>query len=147
MNIFKKIEKAIIWSLIIFLVVLLVFSTLDIVYQIYIKITESEKFIPDVNMLVEFFGMFLVILIGIELLETIKAYLKDDVVHVEIVILVAIIAIARKVIVLDYDKIEPITLIGMAILVIALGGTYYLIKNIDSKYPFKSRQKEKEENQ
>ncbi len=47
----------------------------------------------------EIFGFFMLILIGIELLETIRAYLVENVVHVEVVIEVALIAIARKVII------------------------------------------------
>ena len=46
-------------------------------------------------------GGFLLVLIGIELLDTIKAYFRENTIHVEIVILLAIIAIARKVILLD----------------------------------------------
>jgi uncharacterized membrane protein (DUF373 family) len=48
--------------------------------------------------------LFLKIIIGVELLETIKGFLKDNILHVELVILVAIIAISRKVIVWGYQK-------------------------------------------
>lgn len=144
MKAIRKIEKIIVWALIVMLTLLLIISVLDIIYQIIISISKSENYIPDINMLTEFFGMFLVILIGIELLETIKAYLKEDVVHVEIVILVAIIAIARKVIVLDYYETNAMTLIGMGVLVITLAGAYYLIKQIDYRYPLKSKEKSKD---
>ncbi|MFA7136156.1 MAG: phosphate-starvation-inducible PsiE family protein [Bacteroidales bacterium] len=58
----------------------------------------------DANGLLDLFSLFLVLLIGLELLETVKAYFKEDIVHVEYIILVAIIALARKVIVWDFDK-------------------------------------------
>jgi len=44
-------------------------------------------------------------------LETIKAYLLDKVVHVEIVLEVALIAIARKVIILDLEKYSSLTVL------------------------------------
>ena len=74
------------------------------------------------------FGGFLSVLIGIELLHTIKMYLKEDVVHVEIVLLVALIGISRHIIDLDYKHLDPMTIFGIAALIIALSAGYFLIK-------------------
>ena len=43
----------------------------------------------DIDELLTYFGLFFMILIGLELLETIKMYLKEDQIHVEVVMLVA----------------------------------------------------------
>ena len=51
--------------------------------------------------MIKVLGGFLLVLIGVELLDTIKAYFRENAIHVEIVVLLAIIAIARKVILLD----------------------------------------------
>jgi uncharacterized membrane protein (DUF373 family) len=74
-----------------------------------------------------------VILIGIELLEAVKAFLKEDIVHVEIVVLVAIIAIARKVIVWDFKGSTAMDMIGLAIMVFALSISFFLIKTTDMR--------------
>jgi uncharacterized membrane protein (DUF373 family) len=74
------------------------------------------------------------ILIGLELLHTIKTYLSEESIHVEIVFLVAMIAIARKIIVLELKDLDPLTLLGMAAVILALTAGYYLIKrahNVD----------------
>jgi len=76
--------------------------------------------------LFDLFGYFLLILIGLEFVETIKAYLEENEFHVEIIILVAIIAIARKVILLGSAPAGE--LIGIALIIIALCGGYYLIR-------------------
>jgi uncharacterized membrane protein (DUF373 family) len=68
------------------------------------------------------------ILIGLELIETIKVYLVEEMVHVEIIFLVAIIAITRKVIILDVKSLPPLTLIGVAAIILALSGGYYWLK-------------------
>jgi uncharacterized membrane protein (DUF373 family) len=68
------------------------------------------------------------VLIGIELLDSIKVYLHQNVVHVEVVVLVAIIALARKVVVLKVEELSGTSVIGIALLVVALAVTYYLIK-------------------
>jgi uncharacterized membrane protein (DUF373 family) len=70
------------------------------------------------------------ILIGFELLETIKMYLSEEKIHVEIVFLVAMIAIARKIIILDLKSLPPLTLIGIATIILALSVGYYIINRI-----------------
>ena len=81
-----------------------------------------------IDQLFEIFGFFLMLLIGVELLETIKAYLSEKVVHSEIVLEVALIAISRKVITLDVKQYEPLSLIGIAALIVTIAIAYYLIK-------------------
>jgi uncharacterized membrane protein (DUF373 family) len=76
----------------------------------------------------ELFGVFMLVLIGIELLDTIKVYLKENVMHVEVVVLVAIIAVARKVVVLKIEEIDGLKIIGVAFIIVALAVAYYFIK-------------------
>jgi uncharacterized membrane protein (DUF373 family) len=64
-------------------------------------------------------------LIGVELLETLKAYVKKDVIHVRLVLEVALIAMARKVIILEPNGVPGLTLFGMAALILALGAAFY----------------------
>ena len=82
--------------------------------------------------LITVLGAFLLVLIGIELLDTIKAYFVENTIHVEIVILLAIIAMARKVILLDPTSADPMAfgfeLMGIGVIVVGLSAGYYLIK-------------------
>ncbi len=68
------------------------------------------------------------VLIGLELVESVKAYLEEDKVHAEIVFLVAIVAVARKIIILDYKNVTPGFLYGMAAIILALSGGYWLVR-------------------
>jgi uncharacterized membrane protein (DUF373 family) len=74
------------------------------------------------------FGVFLSVLIALELVETVEVYFKDREVHAEIVILVAMIALARKVVLLDLSKYSALSIMGMAALFIGLASTYVAIK-------------------
>ena len=67
-----------------------------------------------------------------ELLETIKAYLHENVVHSEIVLEVALIAISRKVITLNVKAYEPLALLGIAALIVSIGLAYFFIKKCRS---------------
>jgi uncharacterized membrane protein (DUF373 family) len=84
--------------------------------------------------LIEIFGMFLNILIALELLENITAYLKKHVVQVELVIVTALIAVARKLIIFDFSKASGIDLIGLATAGFALSISYWLIHRMNRKH-------------
>ena len=119
-------ERFVYIALIVFLVVLLSFSLLELGWMVAVGVFEVSAFRLESAELFHLFGYFLLILIGLELLETIKAYLDRKEFHVEIIILVAIIAIARKVILLGSATAGE--LIGIALIIIALCGGYYLIR-------------------
>ncbi len=124
----RFIEKGVIYVLIFLMSVILVLATIELGYYLVRNIIQSDFLIIDLDDLMDLFGVFLLVLIGIELLDTIKVYLKQNQVHVEVVVLVAIIALARKIVVLKVEELEGETIIGIGVLIIALAIAYYLIK-------------------
>jgi len=124
------VEKIIVSILILMMSVLLLYTT----YQLALHLIES-LFIQgnsfDIDSTMELFGGLLLVLIGIELLDTIKIYLKDNIIHVEVVILVAIIALARKIIILKVEDYSGAVIIGIGVLILALTGAYYLIRKAE----------------
>ena len=124
----KKFEYVIVLSLIAMMVIVVVLTTVELGWIIIRDIITPPIILLEIDELLEIFGFFLLVLIGIELLETIKAYLMTNVVHVEIVLEVALIAIARKVIILDISQYESLTLIGVAALISAVGLAFLVIK-------------------
>ena len=84
------------------------------------------------NTLSEIFGLFLSVLIALEILENITAYLKKHVVQVELVIVTSLTAVARKIIILDLEKVTGVSLIGLAISILALSISYWIVRNIHS---------------
>jgi uncharacterized membrane protein (DUF373 family) len=89
--------------------------------------TDDVLFL-EIDELFRIFGFFFIILIGFELVETIEMYFKNNVIHAEVVLLVAVIAVSRKVILLDLEEYDPLAIIGLGIVIIALGVCYWLIK-------------------
>lgn len=85
------------------------------------------------DFLVDLFGLFLNILIALEILENITAYLRKHVVQVELVIVTSLIAVARKIIILDLEKIDGTELIGLGIAILALSISYWIVRHINSK--------------
>ena len=127
----KRLERALLVVLAGMMAVVLVLATAELGYVLIIDIFRPPFFLLEIDELLEIFGLFLLVLIGIELLDTMKAYMVEKVVHVEIVFAVALIAVARKVIVLDVGKYPSLTLMAIGVIIIALSIGYYLIKRID----------------
>ena len=121
-------ERILIYILILMMVGVLVLAAIELGYYLVNSIIKSDFMLIDLDALMDLFGLFLLVLIGIELLDTIKIYLRDNVVHVEVVVLVAIIALARKVVILKVEELSGELILGIAALIVALGVTYYLIK-------------------
>lgn len=124
----KKFEHVIVTALIVMMVLVVLVSTIELGWLILKDFINPPKFFLEISDLLEIFGFFMLVLIGIELLETIKAYLNEHVVHVEIVLEVALIAIARKVIILDIEKYDGLTIIGVAGLILAVSTAFYVIR-------------------
>jgi uncharacterized membrane protein (DUF373 family) len=83
--------------------------------------------------LFKIFGLFLNILIALEILENITAYLRRHVFQVELVIVTSLIAVARKIIILDLEKVTGIDIIGLGIAILALSISYLIIRMSNSK--------------
>jgi uncharacterized membrane protein (DUF373 family) len=123
----NKFERLIVHALIVMMILIVLLATIELGWIIVKDIIPPPIIMLEINELLEIFGFFLLVLIGVELLETIKAYLVEKVVHVEVVIEVALMAIARKVIILDLEKYENLTLIGIAALILAIAIAIYAI--------------------
>jgi len=120
-----KIQKFTVLVLAGMLVVVVVLSTAHLGMLIGEEIWKQPRFLIPVQGLLDIFGYFLLVLIGVELLETLKAYMKKDVIHVRVVLEVALIAMARKVIIEEPNAVSGLTLFAVAALILALGIALY----------------------
>ena len=108
--------------------IVVVLSIFDLAYVIVHDVLTPPILLIAVDRLPEILGLFLWILIALELLESVRVYLTEHSFHVETVLLVSIIAIARKVIVLDVHDLDGLVIIGLAAVIAALTGGYFLLK-------------------
>lgn len=84
--------------------------------------------------LARIFGLFLNVLIAMELLENITAYLKKHVIQVELVIVTSLIAVSRKIIILDLEKTQGVDLIALAAAILALSVSYWIIRRVNRRF-------------
>ena len=104
-----------------------------------IILLAQEIFTPPIGFfsktLFEIFGLFLNILIALEILENISAYLRKHAVQVQLVIVTSLVAVARKIIILDLEKITGIEIIGLSITILALSISYWIIRRTNPGEP------------
>jgi uncharacterized membrane protein (DUF373 family) len=128
LDLLKKFEKAVTATLVALMAVVVLLATIELGWIIVQDIITPPVLLLEIDELLDIFGLFLLVLIGVELLETIKAYLKENVVHFEVVLTVAMIAIARKVITLDVKELQSMTLVGIAAIIVALAAAKYFFR-------------------
>jgi len=122
-------ERIIVFALLGMMMLVVFLSVMELAVILVEQMIKPPRVILlNINELLNIFGFFLIVLIGLELVETLKVYIVDEKVHVEIVFLVAIIAITRKVIILDVKHMEPLNLIGIACIILALSIGYFVLK-------------------
>lgn len=124
----RFVEGLIVLILVSLMTFILVFTTIDLVVLIVKEMVTPPKFLISIAKLQEMLGLVMLILIGIELLESIKTYLSEQRLHVEVVLMVAIIAISRKVIILNIKETSANVLVAISSIILALSLGYYLVK-------------------
>ncbi|MFO1371306.1 MAG: phosphate-starvation-inducible PsiE family protein [Candidatus Competibacteraceae bacterium] len=105
----------------------IMWSVADVAWVLYQRAIASPIGLLSVNDILASFGAFMATLIAIEIFMNIVLYLRDDVLHIKLVLATALMAVARKVIVLDYKTLEPEYIWATAAIIFALSIGYWLI--------------------
>ncbi len=133
------------------MIIVIISGVIDVGWTIYQRFAAEPRFILTMSDILLTFGAFMVVLIAIEIFQNIILYLRDDVIHVKIVLATALMAIARKVIILDYDELEPMYIFATGVVLVATGITYFFVHKLpsesqseymDEKYVGKDKQSE-----
>ncbi|RLA33628.1 MAG: hypothetical protein DRR15_10095 [Gammaproteobacteria bacterium] len=109
------------------MVAVIVWGIGDVIFVLYQRLMEPPFLLLSISDILATFGAFLAVLIAIEIFINITLYLKTDVIPVRLVVATALMAISRKVIIFDFEKITPLLVLATATVVFALGITYWLI--------------------
>lgn len=128
----SSVEKLIAKLLSLAMIVVIIVSTIDLgIFLVQNLFTFTPFFLKTA--LFEVFGMFLSVLIALEILENITGYLRRNVIQVELVVATSLIAIARKLIILDVNKVSTGELFGLGFAVLALAISYWIVRSTTSR--------------
>jgi len=126
-HIVRRFEDVAVLVLMGLLMVVVAISIVELGWLLLSDLTSIGTMLLDVEEMLGLFGFFLLVLVGLELLTTMKSYLADRVIHVEVVLEVSLIAVAQKIIILD-TKTEGTNLLGLAGLVMALALAFWIVR-------------------
>jgi uncharacterized membrane protein (DUF373 family) len=124
-----KIQKIIVVVLTWTMAVAVILATIDLIYNLALYVISPPFGRLETDELLNTFGNILLVIMGVELLETFKTYKIEHNVNTQMVLLVALTAMARKVVILEPNSTPGnANLLGTAAVIIALSAGYYLLK-------------------
>ena len=109
------------------MVAVIFWGVADVAYVLYQRLLTPPVGFLQISDILATFGAFMAVLIAIEIFQNIVLYLQSDVIHLKIVLATGLMAVTRKVIVLDFKEIDPLFVFGTATVVLALGIVYWLV--------------------
>jgi len=122
-------EHGIVTVLMALLMCVVAVSTFELGSLLFRDLGSLRRGALDIDEMFSLFGFFLLVLVGLELLTTLKTYVREGIVQVEVVLEVSLIALAQKVIILNTSHSSGVTLLGVAALVLTLAVAYWLVRS------------------
>lgn len=121
-------ERQLAKLLAVLLAVVIGLASIQLLLESVSKILQLSTNWFDGN-LIGLLDRLLLIFIALEVLQNVNAYLRDQVVQIELVLLTALTAVARKVIVLPPGtENKPILMVGFGVIVVSLAGAFWLVR-------------------
>jgi uncharacterized membrane protein (DUF373 family) len=103
-------------------------------YDLFIVLSKQLFAEPNYffnRSIVKIFGLFLDILIALELLANVAVYFGKHSLQAELVIITSLIAVARKIIIFDFEKYSSGDLVALAAAILCLSVGYLMVKIVN----------------
>lgn len=128
----KKFEVAVFYVLSAVVVLYIAIELIELVYQfgkaLLTKNDSGTRLFISKEQTALVLPVFFNILIAIELIDTFNVYIKEHHIKVQSILLIGLMAIGRKLLVLDIGHADGLTNLGLASMIVALSLGYYLVK-------------------
>jgi len=135
----EKFERLVVGALALLLVTIVAVLLVVVIGLFVGKVMATMSSVETVGDLQEValkaFSGILLVLLGLELLDTVKVYFTKHSVRVEVILLVGLIAMGRHVLEIDLHSVEPLKLLAFSTLIVALSGSYFLVKRAPRAAP------------
>jgi len=127
LSILNSMIKIAVKALAILMVLVIFWGVADVIYVLFQKLIAPPFLLLSISDILKTFAAFLAVLIAIEIYQNIVMYIRTDVFPLRLVMATALMAIARKVIIMDFKEISPLYIFATGTVILALGITYYLL--------------------
>lgn len=122
-----KVVQICIRVLAVLMTLVIIWGLFDVVWVLYQRMTTEPVFLLNINDILATFGAFMAVLIAIEIFANIVIYLEYKMIHLKLVLSTALMAAARKVIILDFKVNDYLEVISLGVVILALGICYWLV--------------------
>ena len=135
LSLYHKFEHIVIVVLTALIAILVVLAVWNLVLKTFAIIFASGFDPTDYSVFQALFGMIFTVIIALEFERSLLVIAERDrgVVQVRTVILIALLAIVRKLMVMDMSTADAQQLFALAAAVLALGGVYWLVRDQDRR--------------
>ena len=131
-RILSKLESAVVTAVQVLMMVMVLVATL-VLYVLLAKnllaqVGRIESVAGLLPTMQQSFAGVLSVVLGLELFETLKTYFTEHQLRLEVILVVAIIAVGRQVIQVDFEHTPGVVLFGLSAVILALTLGYFLVK-------------------
>ena len=131
---YERFEQVVILILTGLIAIVVVFAVWNLALKIFHAVLAPQGFDPtDYSVFQAIFGAIFTVIIALEFKRSllVVAERQESIVQVRTVILIALLAIVRKLIILDLTSTEALELFALAAAILALGAVYWLVRDQD----------------
>ncbi len=132
-QILRTVVRIAIRILAVLMTIVILWGVADVIMVLYQELKTPPVMMLTISDILTLFGAFMAVLIAIEILINIIIYLRDDVIHLKIVMATALMAISRKVIIMDFTTISAEYVFAVAAVALSMSVGYWLVVIKDSK--------------
>jgi len=126
---YRNFERLVVAALTIMVAISVVLTLAQSGVALY-HVVVSDTHMIDHDAFIKVFGTFMTVLIALEFNHTVLPDItsKSPLVKVRSVLLVALLALSRKVVLVDFKEVPYTSMIGLAVLIVAVAATYWVIQ-------------------
>lgn len=135
LSIYERFEQSVAVLLTVIISLIVIVALVDLSVRVFQLMAHGFLNPADHKVFQAVFGMIFTGLIALEFNHSILSVLnrRESIIQTKTVVLIALLALGRKFIILDASETEPMTIIGLALAVLALGAVHWLVRDQDRK--------------
>ena len=137
LSLYQRFEHVIVTILTALIAIIVVVAVWNLSVKILFGLVLSGSLDPsDYSIFQALFGMIFTVFIALEFKKSLLviAERRDNVVQIRSVVMIALLAICRKVIILDLREPDTSQVFALAAAILALGVVYWLIRDSDQRF-------------
>jgi uncharacterized membrane protein (DUF373 family) len=134
---YQKFEQVCVLILTGLIAVIIAFSLWHLALNVFYSILNNTFDPTEYEVFQTVFGMIFTVIIALEFKRSLLGLgeRRDGIIQIRTVVLIALLAVVRKLIILDVAHTEALHLIALAAAILALGAVYWMISNLNQREP------------